>query len=112
MIARIWRGAVRSEDADAYARYLEATGIADYAATPGNHGAWTLRRARPDALTEFAVITLWASLDAVRSFAGPDYENAVFYPEDERFLVERDLTATHWELDACQPPGTSGARFP
>ena len=31
MIARIWRGWVRSEDADAYVEYLRGTGIADTA---------------------------------------------------------------------------------
>ena len=45
------------------------------------------------------MFTLWDSLEAVRAFAGDDYETAVFYPEDERFLVERDLTTTHYQVD-------------
>jgi len=32
----------------------------------------------------------------VAAFAGEEVDRAVFYPEDERFLVERDLTATHY----------------
>jgi hypothetical protein len=44
MIARTWRGAVRAEDAEAYAEYVRATGIAEYAATPGNRGAYLLYR--------------------------------------------------------------------
>ena len=44
MIARIWRGAVRSGDSDAYAEYMQRTGIADYAATEGNRGVWMLMR--------------------------------------------------------------------
>ncbi len=47
-------------------------------------------------LTEFLTVTLWESLDAVRAFAGDDYETAVFYPEDERFLVERDERCTYY----------------
>src|SRR5919106_7014307 len=39
MIARTWRGAVRAEDADAYLDYLEATGLKEYRATPGNRAA-------------------------------------------------------------------------
>lgn len=45
------------------------------------------------------LFTLWDSLDAVRAFAGPDYETAVFYPEDDRFHIERDPTTTHYRVD-------------
>jgi heme-degrading monooxygenase HmoA len=97
MIARTWRGAVRSEDADAYVEYLEETGVAGYRSTAGNRGVWMLRRELGE-LTEFVMFTLWDSIDAIKGFAGEDYETAVFYPEDDRFLVERDLTSTHHEV--------------
>jgi heme-degrading monooxygenase HmoA len=97
MIARTWRGAVRSEDGDAYADYMQDTGVAGYVKTPGNRGAWMLRR-ELGATTEFVMFTLWESIDAVKNFAGDDHEVAVFYPEDDRYLVERDLTATHYEV--------------
>jgi heme-degrading monooxygenase HmoA len=106
LIARIWKGAVRKQDADAYAGYMRETGMAGYAATPGNRGAWMLRRDVGES-TEFVMFTLWDSLDAIRAFAGPDYENAVFYPEDDRFLTERDLTCAHYAVDTeVSPPGT------
>src|SRR6266540_3604221 len=44
MIAHIWRGAVRREDGEAYAEYMQATGIAGYTRTPGNRAALMLRR--------------------------------------------------------------------
>ena len=53
-----------------------------------------------DEQTEFLMFTLWDSLAAVRTFAGQDYETAVFYPEDDRFLVERDPLSTHYFIDA------------
>jgi heme-degrading monooxygenase HmoA len=81
MIARIWRGAVKQEDADAYADYMQDTGVAGYAKVPGNRGVWMLRRER-DGLCEFVMFTLWDSLDSVKAFAGEEYEAAVFYPED------------------------------
>jgi heme-degrading monooxygenase HmoA len=99
MIARVWKGAVRRDDADEYAVYMRRTGIAEYAATPGNQGAWMLRRDIGD-ITEFVAFTLWESWDAIRAFAGEDYEAAVFYPEDDRFLVQRDLSAAHYEVAA------------
>ena len=97
MIARIWRGAVRTEDADAYAHYIAETGLAEYEQTAGNRGAWMLRRDVGE-LTEFLTFTLWESLEAVKAFAGEDYEKAVYYPEDERFLAERDDTCTHYDV--------------
>ena len=102
MIARIWRGAVRQEDGDAYADYMQQTGVAEYERTPGNRGVWMLRRDVDDR-TEFVMFTLWVSLDAVKAFAGEQYEHAVFYPEDDRFLVDRDLTSTHFEVAAHVP---------
>ena len=100
MIARIWRGAVRREDGAAYAEYMKVTGVRGYARTPGNRGVWMLRRDDEDR-AEFVMFTLWESLDAVKAFAGEDYEVAVFYPEDDRFLIERDETATHYHVETA-----------
>jgi heme-degrading monooxygenase HmoA len=116
MIARIWRGAVRSGDGDAYEEYIWGTGMQEYGSTPGNRGAWMLRRTVPRGTggarnyrtvgenEEFVTLSLWDSLDAVRAFAGDDYERAVFYPEDDRYLVERDLKTTHYQV-ARHVPG-------
>ena len=98
MIARTWRGAVSGEDADAYADYMHDTGVAGYSGTPGNRGVWMLRRPVDDGLVEFVMFTLWDSMDAVRAFAGPEPDRAVFYPEDDRFLVERDVTVKHYDV--------------
>ena len=75
MIARVWKGAVRKEDTDAYSEYMQETGVAGYARTPGNRGVWMLRRDVGER-TEFMMFTLWDSLAAVKSFAGEKYERA------------------------------------
>ena len=103
MIARIWKGAVRKQDGDAYAEYMQKTGIAGYASTPGNRGVWMLRR-EVDENTEFLMFTLWDSLDSIKAFAGDNYEAAVFYPEDELYLVERDQISTHYVVDTHVSP--------
>jgi heme-degrading monooxygenase HmoA len=97
MIARICRGAVRAEDAAAYASYVQETGIEGYKNTPGNRGAWALWRTE-GGRTEFVTVSLWESWQAIEGFAGQDIEQAVFYPEDDRFLVERDLRVRHYEV--------------
>lgn len=102
MIARIWQGAVRPDDGDAYAAYMLDTGLAVYAATPGNRGAWILRRDLDDR-TEFLAVTLWDSLDAIRAFAGDDAEAAVYYPEDDRYLIERAPAVAHYEVAGSRP---------
>jgi heme-degrading monooxygenase HmoA len=99
MIARIWRGAVRQPDGDVYEQYIRDTGVAEYKATAGNLGVTMMRREVGDR-TEFMLLSLWESLDAVKAFAGEDYEKGVYYPEDDRYLVERDEKSSHWEVTA------------
>lgn len=97
MIARSWAGATRAEDGDAYLEYLHRTGFAEYRATPGNRGVLALRRVAGDR-AEFLLLTLWESEEAIRRFAGDDIARAVFYPEDERYLVARDERVRHYEV--------------
>jgi heme-degrading monooxygenase HmoA len=97
VIARIWRGATRKADGDAYAQYMNATGIAGYRNTPGNRAAVMLRRDVGDR-SEFLMLSVWDSMEAVVSFAGEEPETAVFYPEDDRFLIDRELTVSHYEV--------------
>ena len=97
MIARIWRGAVRAQDADAYAAYVQRTGIEGYQRTPGNRGAWMLRRVEGER-AEFVTLSFWESRAAIEGFAGPDIGQAVFYPDDDQFLIDRDLTVSHYEV--------------
>lgn len=103
LVARIWRGATATADADAYVAYLLESGISEYRRTPGNRGAWILRRTVGDR-TEFVTLSFWESREAVRGFAGDDIEQAVFYPKDDRFLVEREPRVEHWEL--IEPTGS------
>lgn len=97
MIARTWRGATRAEDAEAYLRYLQETGFRAFRETPGNLGALGLRRIA-DGKAEFVVVSFWESQSAVRNFAGDDIGRAVFYDEDDRFLVERDAHVSHFDV--------------
>ena len=97
MIARSWAGATRASDADAYLEYLHATGFAEYRATPGNRGVLALRRLAGER-AEFLLLTLWESEEAIRRFAGDDIGRAVFYPEDERVLIDRGERVRHYEV--------------
>ena len=98
MIARVWRGATRADDEDAYAQYLEETGMRAARALDGNRGTLVLHRRVGDR-AEFETVLLFESLDHVCAFAGDEIERAVFFPEDDRFLVERELTVAHYEVE-------------
>jgi heme-degrading monooxygenase HmoA len=104
MIARTWRGVVRRDDAEAYAKYIRDTGFAEYAETPGNRGAWMLRRDEGEQ-TEFITLSMWESEDAIRAFAGNDIEAAVLYPEDERYLIGESTVTHHDVVDEVAPLG-------
>jgi len=58
---------------------------------------WVLRRIREDR-AEFTLITLWDSMEAVRRFAGDDPETAVYYPEDDDYLLWREPKVDHYEV--------------
>jgi heme-degrading monooxygenase HmoA len=102
VIARIWRGAVKTEDGDAYANYMNETGVAGYTSTSGNQGVYMLRR-DVDGRTEFLMLSFWDSCDSIKAFAGDDPTRAVFYPEDDQYLVDRDLDVSHFTVHMHSP---------
>jgi hypothetical protein len=51
-----------------------------------------------DGRTEVITLSFWKSREVIHGFAGDDIEQAVFYPEDDRYLVDRDTTVTHHEV--------------
>ena len=99
MIARSWRGWIRTEDRDAYIAYVNETGINEYRETPGNQGAWILTRDLSDGRTEMVTLSFWDSREVIEGFAGKDIDRAKYYPEDDRYLVDRENTVTHYEVD-------------
>ena len=97
MITRTWRGWTRPEDTEAYAKYILETGIAEYKATPGNQGAYLISRPDGDR-REFVTISFCDNHDAIVAFAGKDIDQAVFYPEDDRYLIDRETTVEHFTV--------------
>ena len=109
MIARVWRGNTRAEQADDYEAFTVRRGIADYRATQGNRGALLLRR-DSGTTSEFLLISFWEDLEAVRRFAGADVEKAVYYPEDDQFLLGKEPRVTHYDVGAGYLPKLDGVR--
>ena len=97
MIVRMWRGRVAAAKKQAYTRRFHDTGLKDYAAAPGNEGAWLLCRDR-DGMAEFLTVTMWRSMDALLAFAGPEPERARYYLADRDFLEEFEPLVEHYDL--------------
>jgi heme-degrading monooxygenase HmoA len=92
----------------AYRAYLEETGLKDYKGTEGFKNVLVLTREVGD-VTEYVLITLWDSMDAVRRFAGAEPERAVYYPDDDRYFPEEERTpyVRHYEVGAGGLAGVS-----
>jgi heme-degrading monooxygenase HmoA len=106
VIVRMWRGWVRSEKAHEYVDYIEQTGMTEYRMTPGNAGAQMLSRDLGDGRTEVVTLSWWPGLDHIRAFAGDDIDVAKFYPKDDEYLVDREVTVSHFEV----VPAAAGPR--
>jgi heme-degrading monooxygenase HmoA len=63
-----------------------------------------LTRGEVDGRTEVVMVTFWDSMEAVRRFAGTEPDRAVFYPEDDAFLVGRETTVTHFDVALHRSP--------
>jgi heme-degrading monooxygenase HmoA len=96
-VARIWRGRTLASRADEYEKYLYASGITKIRATAGNLGVTLLRRNDGDK-TEFVVMSIWESLDAVKNYAGVDFQKAVILPRDRDYLLEVEPNVLHYEI--------------
>lgn len=101
MISRIWHGWTTPGNADIYEKLLQEeifTGIEDRHIR-GFKGIQLLRRQAEEEV-EFVTIMSFDSLEAVREFAGEDYEVAVV-PQKARAVLSRfDERSQHYEVRA------------
>lgn len=104
MIVRLWHGWTTPAHADAYERLLREEVFAEIArrAIPGYRGIELLRRAAGGEV-EFVTAMRFESVDAVRAFAGEDYEVAVVPPAARRLLSRYDARSAHYELRETVP---------
>ena len=103
MIGRLWRGWTSRGNADAYEALLRGEILPDIHRVPGYEGAYLFRRDLGDEV-EFVTLTLFASMEAVRSFAGDDHEKAVVPPKARKLLERFDERSKHYET-LLEPAG-------
>jgi hypothetical protein len=97
MIARIWHGAVPVAKSDVYLDRMRSVALPDYKSTSGNRGAYCLHRVEGD-LAHFEMLTFWEDVDAIKRFAGNDYQIPKYYDFDRSFLVELEPYVRHYTV--------------
>ena len=98
MITRVWHGWTTRANADGYEHLLRTEIFAGIAARriEGYRGISLCRR-ELDEEVEFVTIMWFDSLDAVRAFAGENYEQAVVPPKARAVLRRFDDVSAHYE---------------
>jgi heme-degrading monooxygenase HmoA len=99
MISRIWHGWTTPANADTYERLLKQeifVGIHNRN-IPGFKSIQLLRRSVGEQV-EFVTIMVFDSLEAVRLFAGEDYEAAVVPSKARAVLAHFDQRSQHYEI--------------
>ena len=91
----MWHGTTKLENADEYLELMRTVAIPDYSATPGNLGAYALRR-DDGMLVHFTMLTFWDSIDSISAFAGEPVESSKYYDFDPKFLIEMAPKAFHY----------------
>jgi heme-degrading monooxygenase HmoA len=99
MISRQWRGLCMPEHAEAYAEHLQTETFPAIRKIHGFVSASILRRRTPEGI-EFLILTQWASIEAIREFAGAEAETAVVPPKVQDMMVEYDHAVRHYEVVA------------
>jgi heme-degrading monooxygenase HmoA len=107
MIARLWHGWTSRENADAYEALLKREILPGIHRVAGYRGAHLLRRDGAGEV-EFVTVTWFESMDAVRAFAGEDWEAAVVPQEARRLLSRFDARSVHYQALAA-PDGEPGS---
>lgn len=99
MISRIWQGWTTPENADAYESLLRHEVLVHIQdrQIEGFRGIQVGRRPVGDEV-EFVTIMWFDSLDAVRAFAGEDYEVAVVPPKAQALLLRCDARSRHFDI--------------
>jgi hypothetical protein len=93
--------------AEKYLEYVKATGVTECLRTAGNRGVLVLRRLDGDE-AHFIFLSLWDGVDAVRSFAGPDFDLARYFPDDARWLRELTPRVHHYLVSVFETTPHAG----
>lgn len=97
MISRQWKGIAKPGQEEAYVHHLKTDTFPRLSVIPGFVRASILSRSVQTG-TEFQIVTIWESLDAIRAFAGPSLDAAVVPPVVQELMAGYDSQVAHYDL--------------
>jgi len=97
VIARVWHGWTKPEDAEGYEAHLRPELLPGLSRMKGFKGSYLMRRLVGDEV-EFVTMIFWESLEDLRAVAGANYETAIIPEERKRYLKRFDMKAAHYEV--------------
>ena len=99
MIARIWKGRTLIAHQEEYTAFMKSKVLPDYSQTEGFVKLSFLQRT-DEQFAYFELITYWENMAVIKHFAGEDFEQAKYYPEDQKYLLEFPEKVTHYTVFA------------
>jgi heme-degrading monooxygenase HmoA len=96
-IARHWTGLCKTSCENDYVHHLQHDTFIKLRSIEGFVKASILKKKAEDGV-EFLIITEWESVEAIRKFAGDQYETAVVPPVAREMMVRYDSVVRHYEV--------------
>lgn len=97
MIARHWTGLTRKDSANDYIAHLKNDTFKQLTGIKGFLKASIESREIDDGV-EFLIVTQWESFDAIKQFAGKDFETAVVPELVQEMMIHYDKKVKHYEI--------------
>lgn len=97
MIARHWKGIAKPGEHHHYVAHLKNETFPNLAQIDGFISASILKRTVSRG-TEFLVVTVWESMDAITRFAGEQTDVAVVPDVAQAMMIDYDRTVRHYEV--------------
>jgi antibiotic biosynthesis monooxygenase (ABM) superfamily enzyme len=100
MIARIWHGWTSREHAERYQKLLREEVLLEIArrSIPGYKGAELFSREAENDEMEFITLLRFETIDAVKAFAGEEYERPVIPPDARKLLTRHSERSLHYRV--------------
>lgn len=103
MVVRFWSARTTQVRFPEYLRHFEQHVLPRLRRVQGFMEARVLSQS-DGVVVKFIVETLWASMDVIESFAGPDKEAAVVAEEAVHLLTSHDHRVQHYLVDLREEP--------
>jgi heme-degrading monooxygenase HmoA len=97
MISRHWIGTVKRDKENEYITHLDSTVMPNLSKVDGMKNAYYLKRHVREGV-EFLIVTEWDSIDAIKRFAGPQYDKAVIDPYARSLMVTYEKKVRHYAI--------------